>query len=92
MAANVDIDSITAFFNYVDSDNDGFVTVSEIQNAMAVDYDNSGTITDDEKVRAGAQWIANGPFAAQDLNGDNKISLQELLAYNNQPDPAAPTQ
>ena len=76
-----DIDSITAFFNYVDEDKDGYVSVSEIQDAMAVDLNQDGTITQDEKVTAGQEWL-NTNFALQDLDKDSQISLAELLQFN----------
>ena len=79
------IESVSAFFSYVDADKDGFVTRSEIEKALAVDYNQDGSISNEEQVKAGAQWINNGPFQAQDLNLDDKITLAELLAYNAKP-------
>lgn len=76
------IASVSAFFAYVDKDGDGFITPSEAQAAMAVDYNSDGVVSGDEQVKAGAQWVQNGPFAAQDLDGDQKITLVELLSYN----------
>lgn len=77
-----DIDTITAFFNYVDSDKDGYVTKTEIEDAMAVDLNQDGTITPDEKVAAGQEWF-NSNFDLQDVNKDSQITLEELLDYNN---------
>lgn len=72
---NDDILTITDFFNEVDTDKDGFISVQEITNTMTVTvngitYDNS------------QEWLANY-FVAEDFNKDNLISLQELLMYNN---------
>lgn len=80
--SNETIENIKAFFAYVDIDKDGLITVDEIRNAMAVDFNADGAIDADERLKAGARWISDGPFATQDANGDQKISLSELLAYN----------
>lgn len=76
------IDSITAFFNYVDSDHDGFITYDEIKVAMEVDLNGDGTITPEESVISAAEWV-NSYFSSQDINTDQKISLSELLIFNN---------
>ena len=75
-------DTITAFFNFVDKDKDGFVTKTEIEEAMAVDLNNDNTISENEKVIAGQQWL-NTNFSLQDLDKDSKLTLQELLSFNN---------
>lgn len=77
-----DVDCLTAFFQYVDTDDDGFVTPDEINEAMAVDLNGDGVIAADEMVQCGQEWM-NTYFRAQDLNADGKISLSEMLAYNN---------
>ncbi len=77
-----DVCTITAFFNYVDTDRDGYVTPDEISAAMAVDLNGDGVISPDELVVAGQEWMTSN-FQAQDLNGDQKLSLSELLQYNN---------
>lgn len=77
-----DIETITAFFNFVDTNNDGFVSIDEIQTAMAVDLNGDGTITVDEKVAAGQKWTSTY-FIAEDFNSDNLLTLQELLKFNN---------
>jgi Ca2+-binding EF-hand superfamily protein len=77
-----DIYSITCFFNYIDTDHDGFVTRAEIETAMAVDFNKDGVVTTDEKTFAGQQWF-NSHFSAQDFNADDKITLTELLQWNN---------
>ena len=75
------VEAVTAFFNYVDTDQDGYITIGELEEALAVDYDGNGVISPDEKVRAGAQWLNNG-FQLQDVSGDSKLSLFELLDFN----------
>jgi hypothetical protein len=69
----------------VDTDRDGRITRGEIQEATAVDYNGDGTIDDAEKVRAGKEWL-DANFAQQDADGDQAVTLAELLAWNtNQP-------
>jgi Ca2+-binding EF-hand superfamily protein len=72
---NDDIFAITSFFNEVDTDNDGFISVQEINNAMTVTV-NGITYNNSQ------EWLQNY-FAAEDFNNDNLISLAELLLYNN---------
>lgn len=67
--------TITDFFNQVDTDKDGFISVQEIIIAMTVIVNN---ITYDNS----QEWLANY-FSAEDFNQDNLISLNELLLYNN---------
>lgn len=78
-----DVLTLTAFFNYVDKNKDGYISPDEINEAMAVDYDNSGTIDEWEKVKAGRQWMDTF-FAGQNANYDRRISLDELLKWNAQ--------
>jgi Ca2+-binding EF-hand superfamily protein len=77
-----DITALTAFFEYVDSDHDGYISVAEIQEACAVDYNGDSVVDVDERVRAGAQWL-DTYFVAEDLNDDSLLTLHELLQYNN---------
>ena len=76
------INNLTQFFQYVDKDNNGYITVAEIREACAVDINNDGVISEDEKDRTSRVWIQTY-FGSQDLNSDMKVSLDELLAYNN---------
>ena len=77
-----DIETLTLFFEFVDSDHDGYVTMDEIKEACAVDIDGDGEITDSEKNASAAPWL--GALAAsQDTDGDQKLSLAELLQFNN---------
>jgi Ca2+-binding EF-hand superfamily protein len=75
-----DRQAITDFFNYCDTDHDGYITVEEIRQACGVDLDGNGIIDQSELDTGSAPWLA--VINTQDLNGDHKISLQELLAYN----------
>lgn len=75
------IDTLTAFFNFVDTDHDGFITVKEIKAACAVDTDGDGIITEAEMIASAAPWI-NTYLAQQDLDQDEKITLAELIAFN----------
>lgn len=73
--SNDDITTIIDFFNVVDTNKDGYISVAEITAAMTVIVDN---ITYDNS----NQWLANY-FSVEDFNQDNFISLDELLLYNN---------
>ena len=85
--------SLTEFFRYVDKDNSGFITVSEIRDAFAVDINNDGVISEDEKditssviLQTYFKFKDSNPVAIilnQDLKNDMKLSLHELLSYNN---------
>ena len=75
------VEIITRFFQSVDTDGDGFVTVDEIKSAEAVDVDGNGTITQAEIDACAAPWLSAETL--QDYNGDSKLSLQELLKFNN---------
>jgi len=79
------ISSLQAFFNSVDADGDGFVTIAEIREACAVDINNDGVITDAEKDCTARQWLYDFPL--QDTDGDARLSFAELLDYNER-DPA----
>lgn len=74
-------DTLTAFFRYVDRDNDGYITVAEIQEACAVDLNGDGQISEAEKITCAKPWL-DEYLAQQDLNQDQKVSLQELLVFN----------
>lgn len=75
-----DVACITAFFEYVDADHTGFITPLEIEAACAVDVNDDGVTDRAEIVASAKAWI--DAFAAQDLDADQKITLHELLAYN----------
>lgn len=77
-----DIDIITRFFQFVDADSDGFITIAEIREACAVDLDGDGTVSESEKDACSAPWI-NGYLTSEDTDGDRRITLAELLQYNN---------
>ena len=76
----IDDDVIIEFFNYVDIDKDGFITIEEIKTACQVDINQDGIITEDERLQCARIWIEKLPL--QDKNNDNKLSLEELLNYN----------
>lgn len=75
------VDALTAFFHYVDTDHDGYISILEIQAACVVDYDGNGVITQDELVKAGQQWLQYY-FTAEDMDADGRITLDDLLAFN----------
>lgn len=76
-----EIETLTYFFYYVDSDHDGYITTTEIADACAVDYNQDGTIDTEERAKAALPWLSS--TALQDFDGDTKLSLNELLKYNN---------
>lgn len=41
-----DIETLTLFFDWVDQDKDGYITVSEIKSACEVDVDGDGIISE----------------------------------------------
>jgi Ca2+-binding EF-hand superfamily protein len=71
-----DIQSITDFFNFVDTNKDGLISVSEITSTMTV-TDSLGVTHDNSQ-----EWLSVY-FIAEDFNHDQLISLSELLQYNN---------
>ena len=77
-----DIVALTMFFEYVDTDHDGYITIEEIRTACAVDYNSDGVIDQNELIRGGQIWIEQY-LPSQDVNADSKITLEELLSYNN---------
>ncbi len=72
--------TLTAFFQAVDTDSDGKISVAEIKSACRVDTDGDGSITAAEIDTSALPWLND--FAAQDFDDDAKISLSELLTYN----------
>ena len=76
----MDTSAIVEFFNFVDTDHDGFITVSEIKNACAVDINQDGVISEDEKLQCARVWIQD-KFPLQDLDNDQRVSLSEMLQY-----------
>ena len=75
------IETLTIFFQWVDTDHDGYISIEEIKNACVVDRDGNGTITQEEIDACAAPWIAALPD--EDMNNDQKLTLEELLSYNN---------
>ena len=76
-----DISVLTEFFQFVDTDHDGFITVAEIKVACGVDINGDGTVSEEEAVKGAAGWL--NEFLNQDMNADQKVSLAELLEFNN---------
>ena len=75
-----DISVLTEFFNYVDTDHDGFITIAEIRAAVAVDTDADGTISEIEITASALPWVSD--LVNQDTDADSKIGLAELITYN----------
>lgn len=72
-----DIQTITDFFNFVDTNKDNLVSVSEVINAMTTTDPVTGVVYNNSQ-----EWLANY-FVAEDFNHDQLLSLDELLQYNN---------
>lgn len=77
-----EVETMTLFFHFIDLDADGYVTIDEIREATGVDIDGDGIITEAEKNASAEPWLS-ALATSQDLNGDQKLSLHELLMYNN---------
>lgn len=76
-----DKQALTDFFNYVDTDKNGLITVAEIHAACDIDINGDGTIDATEQQEGSGPWLA--VLAVQDLNDPNQqLTLAELLAYN----------
>lgn len=76
-----DVTTLTTFFQAVDSNHDGYISVAEIKSACRVDTDGDGNITQAEVDASALPWLTD--FVNQDLDNNAQISLAELLAYNN---------
>ena len=76
----MDTSVIVEFFNFVDTDRDGFITVNEIKEACVVDINQDGVVSEDEKLQCARVWLQE-KLPLQDLDGDQKISLAELLLF-----------
>lgn len=77
-----EVETLTLFFSWVDTDKDGFVTISEIETACSVDLDGNGIITESEKLQCAGPWISS-LTSEQDLDKDSRLTLHELLQFNN---------
>jgi Ca2+-binding EF-hand superfamily protein len=65
----------------LDKDNDGYVRVAEIKEACAVDVNGDGFISEEERMQGAQAWL--GALEGQDLDDDQRLTLHELLLYNN---------
>eukprot|EP00195_Chlamydomonas_chlamydogama_P013098 CAMPEP_0202904042 /NCGR_PEP_ID=MMETSP1392-20130828/27629_1 /ASSEMBLY_ACC=CAM_ASM_000868 /TAXON_ID=225041 /ORGANISM="Chlamydomonas chlamydogama, Strain SAG 11-48b" /LENGTH=228 /DNA_ID=CAMNT_0049591495 /DNA_START=299 /DNA_END=986 /DNA_ORIENTATION=- len=71
----------------------GYITAEDIKRDCAVDINRDGYITEQEATQGANPWLAL--LRSQDRNGDGRISLDELLQFNNdtkqprRPPPAA---
>ena len=74
--------NLTEFFNFVDTNHDGFITVEEIKVACGVDINQDGAISEEEMITCARVWL-NTYLAIQDINNDTKLSLDEILKFNN---------
>ena len=76
------ISVITEFFNWVDTDHNGCISIEEIKTACAVDINNDSVISEDERVTCAKPWI-EVYLQQQDLDNNQQITLHELLQFNN---------
>lgn len=79
---NEELFNLTEFFNFVDADHNGYITVEEMKVACGVDIDGDGTITDAEMLQCARVWL-DTYLSLQDVDKDTKITLHELLKFNN---------
>lgn len=77
-----EIEVITMFFNYVDADGDGYITIQEIKTACEADINGDGDITEEERTICSQVWISSY-LVLQDTDEDLRVTLAELLTYNN---------
>ena len=78
-----DIDVLTRFFNYIDANNDGFITEQEIIDACAVDINNDDVLSQEEIDSTCGPWLVALKAKQDTITVDCKLSLPELLKYNN---------
>ncbi len=76
-----DVSTLQLFFQYVDSDADGYISIDEIKTACAIDINGDSMISQTEIDIGAAPWLST--LIAQDLDGDTRVSFTELLQYNN---------
>jgi len=78
-----DIDVLTRFFNYIDANNDGLITEQEIIDACAVDVNGDGDLSPEEVQSTCGPWLDALKAKQDTITVDCKLSLAELLKYNN---------
>jgi len=74
-----DIAILLEFFNYVDTDHDGFITVAEIR-AAVTDTNADGTNSKLQIVASFLPWLT--ALTNQYTDGDARINLSELMECN----------
>jgi hypothetical protein len=74
-----DIAILLEFFNYVDTDHDGFITVAEIR-AAVTDTNADGTNSKLQIVASSLPWLT--ALTNQYIDGDSRITLSELMECN----------
>lgn len=81
MLTSDQIEILTIFFDWVDTDKDGFISKDEIIAACAVDLNADGVIDEIEKLQSAKDWLTTY-LPLQDGNLDDKLTIEELLAFN----------
>lgn len=59
-----EMETMTLFFQYLDTDHDGLVSIDEIREACGVDIDGDGVITEVEKTASAAPWPVRRTWTA----------------------------
>lgn len=77
-----EISTLTEYFYFIDADHDGFITIQEIKVACGVDINQDGTISEEEMYQCARGWL-NDYLSQQDKDNDSKVTLHELLQFNN---------
>jgi hypothetical protein len=78
-------EAITAYFTFCDSDADGFITVRELREALAINMSGGAVLDEGDAVPllAGERDFATF-FEEADLDDDGRLSVEEVLHYHSQ--------
>jgi Ca2+-binding EF-hand superfamily protein len=75
-----EIARLTKVFHDIDKDNNGYIDISELEDAFSTAFKASGRPVDAAEVKRACQNIMKGI----DRNKDNKITLDEYVQYYTQ--------
>jgi Ca2+-binding EF-hand superfamily protein len=74
--------ALEAYFQFCDTDKDGYITAAELADALLLDLAGGGVLAEGDglDLLLGELQFAEY-FRAADLNKDDKLSLDEVLAF-----------
>jgi len=75
-----EIERLTKVFHTIDKDNNGYIDISELENAFGAAFKASGRPMDEAEIKRACANIMKGI----DKNKDNKITLEEYIQYYTQ--------